>query len=185
MNASDHFDSYRSDPDFPARPADLSRIKDDDELEDLSNRPEVMSLSVAGSDDDTGIERCKVIENAVDGYWLTTNTLKGKYLWLVRTDDVKIALEAGTLRRTRTLGPLKHTNLTAGIAHAGGELWFESDAAIYINGGSSRFKSRSGFEFEAVVAAFQAAGYAICSFGWDYGSNTERRFLRQEDIKWI
>jgi len=183
MNASDRFDKYRAD--FPARAPDLTRKDADDELEDLSSSPEVMSLSVASSNDTTTIQHCNVLEEDSDGFWLTTKTLKGKYLWLVRPDDVKIALEHGQLRRSEKNGPLKHTNLTAGEAHSGGELWFENDTAIYVNGGSGRFKPRSGDELQAVVAGFQSAGYTVCSFGWDYGSNKEKRFLRRENIIWI
>jgi hypothetical protein len=149
----------------------------------LSDELGVISLAIA--QDNALVEHCGVTEEDASGFWLTTNTIGGKYLWLVRPDDVKIALEHGKLRRRVTNGPLKHTNLTGGVAHCGGELWFEDDVKVYVNGGSGRFRPRGGSELDAVVSALASAGYTVCSFGWNYETNRERRSLRAADIKWL
>lgn len=168
---------------FPARPPKFPYRDHPDEAEDLSGSPLVTSLEEAvtnaqvshlaapGSDDDT---------------WINSfATLEGKYLWLVRPDDVKITLESGALRRRVSGGPIKHTNLTAGQAHSGGELWFRDDRSVYVNGGSARFTPRGPGELDAVVTAFKAAGYSVCSFGWSDERGEPRRVLRKADVKWL
>jgi len=182
MKASPHFDTYRELPEFPARPPKFLYQDNPDEAEDLSSDPGALSLEEA--DSNTGVTHCDVTAEDDEGYWIHTSGTPGKYLWLVRPDDVKIVLEEGPPRRSVTGGRVKHTNLTAGDAHCGGELWFQDDQAVYINGGSGRFKPRGGAELEAIAEAFRSAGYRVCSFGWAQETNQENRVLRKADIQW-
>jgi hypothetical protein len=182
MNASDHFSEYRRNPDYPARPP-ARPCAHPDEAEDLSIRSEVMSLPEAEAN--AGVEHCTVTEEDTGGFWLTKATIKGEYLWVVRPDDVKVALEYGVLGQTRAGGGLKHTNPVRGNAHCGGELWFENDRAIYLNGSSGRFPPRGSDELDAIVAALKSAGYGVCSFGWNHEAGKPRISLRKADILWL
>ncbi len=185
MNASPHFDIYRAIPGFALRMPDLSRQTCDDETSDLSANEQVASLQVAP---ETTVQYSVVtVEEAeeADGSWLT-NDRENVYLWLVRTDDVKVCLENGSLGQSTERGRLSHTNLSGNVpAHCGGELWFTDAEAIYLNGGSSRFTARNALELEAIVKGFRVAKYKVCSFGWDEELGRPKRTLRRAEIEWL
>lgn len=179
------FDAYRKEPAFAAREPNFPFRDNEDEAEYLSTNRLVTSLEEATSNTVQSFFVARDTENeTAEGFWINSDTSSNKFLWVVRPDDVKIALEAGELRRTVTGGVIKHTNLTAGMAHSGGELWFDGIERVYINGCSGRFTPRSSLELECVVSSFQAAGYRVCTFGWDSDMNKPVRLLRKADIKW-
>jgi hypothetical protein len=185
LNASSHFDSYRVIPDFTPRLPDLSRQESQDETTDLCHDAHVTSFQVAPE----ATVQCSVVvleaTDEADESWLT-NDRANLYLWLIRTDDVKICLENGILGQSTERGRLSHTNLSGNVpAHCGGELWFRDAESIYLNGGSSRFTARSSSELEAIVEGFRAAGYKVCSFGWNEELGKPKRTLRKAEIKWL
>jgi hypothetical protein len=185
VNASQHFDAYRSVSDYASRMPDLSRQQFPDETNDLSGDTQVTSFQVAP---DNAVQYANITAEEVedaDSSWLN-NDKANLYLWLVRTDDVKICLENGQLGKSTVRTRLSHTNLSGNaLAHCGGELWFRDAKSIYLNGGSSRFTARSSAELEAIVHGFRAAGYQVCSFGWDEDRGAPKRTLRRGEIKWL
>jgi hypothetical protein len=184
VNASQHLDGYRAVSDFAPRLPDLSRREFDDETNDLSEDAQVTSLQVAPA---TAIQHTVTLDDTdeEDGNWLTKDKTN-VYLWLVRTDDVKICLENGVLGQSTERGRLSHTNLSGNVpAHCGGELWFRDVEAIYLNGGSSRFTARNSSELAAIAEGFRAAGYKVCSFGWNEELGKPKRTLRKAEIEWL
>ena len=112
MQASPHFDEYRSEPSFAARFPLFPYRDHEDEAEDLSDNSLVVSLEEASTNQQS--LRFTEMEATSDDVWISSyTTLDSKYLWLIRTDDVKIALENGSLRRHVTGESIKHTNLKA------------------------------------------------------------------------
>jgi len=185
MNASPHFDDYRSAPGFGPRMPDLSRQQCPDEIDDLSGHSEVASLQVAPQASVQYTASASELADATDDKWLTSDKAN-LYLWLVRTDDVKICLENGGLGKSTARNRLSHTNLSGNSpAHCGGELWFRDARSIYLNGGSSRFTARSPRELDDIAAGFRAAGYGVCNFGWDEDVGAPRRTLRRGEIQWL
>ena len=183
MIVSPYFDKYRQEPSFGPRPPIFLYRDHEDEAEDLSKNPLVLSLAKPLA----GLSYLYFVESEANGsdIWINGFTeTDSKYLWLVRTDDVKIALENGELRRRVTGGSIKHTNLTSGVAHCGGELWFSDDQSLFINGGSGRFTPRSKAELEAVVSSLRDSGYRVCSFGGSDELGAPTRVLRKADIRW-
>ena len=72
----------------------------------------------------------------------------------------------------------KHTNLTGGDkAYLGGEVWFESDTALYISGGSGRYPPQNPDQLDEAVRVFESFGYRVASLGWDEIYGNPRRFL--------
>jgi hypothetical protein len=164
---------------------DLSRQQFSDETDDLSDNAQVTSFQVAPDD---AVQYAQVIAEEVDDADSSclNNAKANLYLWLVRTDDIKICLENGELGRNTARTRLSHTNLSGNaLAHCGGELWFRDAKSIYLNGGSSRFTARSSAELEEIVLGFRAAGYQVCSFGWDEDSGAPKRTLRRGEIEWL
>lgn len=94
-----------------------------------------------------------------------------KYLWVIATDDVPIALETpANVVLPLSKGRLTHTNLTGGSnAYSGGEMWFFDFNKVLINGKSGRYGPKTEEELNAMVGALQKAGYKAASMGWDYG----------------
>ena len=183
--ASPHFAAYRGYSGCEARPPDIRNKVHPDETSDLSHNPEVLFLAESPADGVLSSTTDPESDDTEHGQWLTNDTA-AKYLWLVRPDDVKIALEYGTLGQETQRGRLAHTNLSGNaVAHAGGELWFKNAESVYINGGSSRFQPRSPEEWDCLVQSFKAAGYRVCSFGWDADKGAPKRTLRRADIVWL
>ena len=61
----------------------------------------------------------------------------------------------------------KHTNLTGGVpAYVGGELWFRTEEALFVSGGSRRYTPNLCQLIDA-VDVFRAFGYNVKSLGWD------------------
>jgi hypothetical protein len=175
-DASPCFDKYRAD--WPARSANLELQKFDDEVEDLSGNLEAFSVSKAPA---FGI--ALAAGDAQEGHALRDET---KYLWLIRTEDVKLAMENGPLGKSTKRRRLAHTNLSGlSDAHCGGELSFKSDDTICLNGGSSRFQATCEQELSAAAAAFSIAGYHVCNFGWRPDNDRPARVFRELDAKWI
>jgi hypothetical protein len=185
VNASPHFDAYRSIPGFGPRLPELSRQEYSDETNDLSSAVEVTSLQVAPQN---AVQYTSVSSEETDegdGEWLNRDRAN-LYLWLVRTDDVRICLENGELGKATARRRLSHTNLSGNdLAHCGGELWFKDAEYIYFNGGSSRFMARNSAELDAVVVGFRSAGYKVCSFGWNEDRGAPKRTLRKGEIVWL
>ena len=89
------------------------------------------------------------------------------YLWVIDTSGLPYIRE----KPIPTLGGAKpkHTNLTGGSeAYLGGELWFASEASIYISGGSGRYPPVDEAQLEGAVSVFESFGYEVKSLGWDY-----------------
>jgi len=166
------FSAYRTT--YPARPADVSRVRFDDELRQLTEAEGLRNLD---------IPPCT---NVVFGGPPSSDgeAAAEKYLWTVLPSSIPFALEllpGVPFQR----GRLAHTNLTgAREAHSGGEMWFKDSESIFINGGSGRYGPRSPEELEAVAKAFKESGYKVASMGWDVGVNAPARSVRG-DPKWL
>jgi hypothetical protein len=167
--ATGKFQTYRQI--WEVRPANLSTMVHEDELTDFSGRPEVMSLSVAPCED---ISATMFLEQWVDDR-------QKVYLWLICTDDIRLAEENGELGSGTNRGRLAHTNLCGlAPAYSGGELWFRGLDALYLSGASGRFTARSEAELNDFVDGFRASGYHVCSFGWDADNRRPARVPREE-----
>ncbi len=166
--ASPHFDEYRKG--HPARESNPRTGEPADALENKSPHPEISSLTEAPT------------TVTVSGSWTDEAT---KHLWLIGTDDVRVALEHGELGKSCGRGKLAHTNLFGNIpAHSGGELWFRGSEHIWLNGGSGRYPARSPEELEASVDGFREAGYKVCCFGWDNVRKAPARVLLEGAEGW-
>lgn len=167
--ASPHFEEYRTC--YPARPPDLTTQRFPDEVDDKSPDSEVCSLTTAPAG------------NAVVAVnWGDKATM---HLWLIGTNDVRVALENGELGKSCSRKRLAHTNLFgATLAHSGGELWFRDDTHIWFNGGSGRYPARSPEELEASAEGFRKAGYKVCCFGWDEDEGRPARILLEGEEVW-
>ena len=189
-SATLHFEDYRTQ--FPPRPADLSksseRILHSDkpyETQDLCSDPEVSALQEAPQNAAHYTTADPEVADNSDTKWLTQDK-SNLYLWLVRSDDVKICPENGVLGQSTQRERLSHTNLSGPApAHCGGELWFRDAGSLYLNGGSSRFTARNRAEWEAIEAAFRVSGYKVCSFGWNEEIGKPKRTLRKGEIEWL
>ena len=165
-SASPFFDKYRAA--FPARPPDLTKQQFADEVTDLSENSDIVSLEAAPA---TGM----ALGNPRSG----SLTDSAKYLWLVTRGEVPAALEYGPSGSRTTRRRLAHTNLCGGEnAHAGGEMWFRGHSSIWMTGGSGRYPPATEGELEAIVSAFATAGYAVRSAGWDSETNMPARMFR-------
>jgi hypothetical protein len=72
----------------------------------------------------------------------------------------------------------KHTNLTGGQpAYVGGELWFGTEEALFVSGGSRRYQPIDPAQLDEAVRVFCAFGYTVTSLGWDDDRDKPRRFL--------
>jgi hypothetical protein len=99
--------------------------------------------------------------------------LEARHLWVIRSDDVPVALEACVWGQTLESGCIKHSNLTGGgAAHCGGEIWFVDDDRIAINASSGRYGAESSAEFGVVVDAMRRSGYYVASMGFDLDNVT-------------
>ena len=100
------------------------------------------------------------------------------YLWVIDERGIPSISEAPLKR----IGPgrLHHTNLTGGgDASVGGELWFETADALYVDGSSGRYPPSSPAHLAHAVRLFEAAGFTVNSLGWDEETDQAFRFLRE------
>ena len=71
----------------------------------------------------------------------------------------------------------KHTNLTGGGgAYLGGQMWFASEEALYVSGGSGRYPPTDRRQLEEAVQVIESFGYEVISFGWNPETGMARRF---------
>ena len=70
----------------------------------------------------------------------------------------------------------KHTNLTGGgEASMGGEMWFATDSALYVSGGSGRYPAADRCQLNAAVEVFESLGYDVISLGWNDATGYAKR----------
>ena len=104
-----------------------------------------------------------------------TNT----HLWVITERGVLYIPEV-RIKRIRYALP-KHSNLTGGgEAYLGGEMWFESDTTLWINGWSGRYPPKNAAQLKEAVRVFESFGYRVHSLGWnekDGEKGKARRFL--------
>src|SRR5260221_1582650 len=99
---------------------------------------------------------------------------EARYLWVIRVEDVPVALEECEWSRKLQDTKIKHSNLTSGKpAHSGGEIWFISDDRIAINANSGRYGAESNDELQQIVDALRTCGFYVTSMGFDI-DNTSR-----------
>jgi hypothetical protein len=99
-----------------------------------------------------------------------------RYLWVINDKGLPFVKEIHNARLNSNLP--KHTNLTGGLpAYAGGELWFGTEEALFVSGGSRRYIPINSDQLEGAVDVFRAFGYTVTSLGWDKDRNEPRRFL--------
>jgi hypothetical protein len=174
-NASPLFDRYRGL--HPARPPDFTKVKNADELDDVTGERDVFSLP------DDGVSR--YIPGTPSRSSARSESV---YLWVVAPADVYVAPEEGDTGRRLSRGRLAHTNLAGSsakhAAHAGGELWFRDERSVWLTGASGRYPPRSNQELEDVANAYRLAGYLVCSAGWDDDLGGPARMFRGED-RWL
>lgn len=89
-----------------------------------------------------------------------TNT----YLWVINERGVFYIKEV-RIKRIGDAEP-KHSNLTGGgKAYLGGEMWFESDTTLWINGRSGRYPPESAAQLNEAVRVFKSLGYRVHLLG--------------------
>jgi hypothetical protein len=89
---------------------------------------------------------------------------EARHLWVIRSGDVPVALEACAWGTTLQSMCIKHSNLTGGDdAHSGGEIWFINDDRIAVNAQSGRYGAESDREFKMIVDALRH----LRIFGWE------------------
>ena len=72
----------------------------------------------------------------------------------------------------------KHTNLTGGNeAYLGGEMWFITEASMYISGGSGRYPPACSQQLEEAVRVFASFDYRVTTLGWDHAVGAAKRYL--------
>ena len=99
---------------------------------------------------------------------------RNRYLWVIDQRGIPYIIDD----RLAVIGsnPPKHTNLTGGgAAYLGGEMWFTSEEALFVSGGSGRYPPTDSRQLEEAVQVFESLGYEVRSFGWDHGGGVARR----------
>jgi hypothetical protein len=110
---------------------------------------------------------------------------EARHLWIIRSDDVPVALEACVWGQALESGCIKHSNLTGGgTAHSGGEVWFIDDERIAINASSGRYGAESRAEFDVVVYAIRRSGYYVASMGFDLDNVTVPNTIFVGEPEW-
>ena len=105
-----------------------------------------------------------------------TETGYSRYLWVIDDNGLPFVKEVKSARLNSNLP--KHTNLTGGQpAYAGGELWFGTEDALFVSGGSRRYRPIDLAQLDEAVRVFRAFGYTVTSLGWDEDRDEPRRFL--------
>ena len=99
-----------------------------------------------------------------------------RYLWVIDLRCIPYVIEAPLLEIGCALP--KHTNLTGGgEAYLGGEMWFVSEASLYVSGGSGRYPPSDGNQLEEAAKVFQSFGYEVTSLGWNALTGRAKRVL--------
>lgn len=99
-----------------------------------------------------------------------------RYLWVINDEGIPFIYEVPIA--VLNCNYPKHTNLTGGEpAYAGGELWFRTDASLFVSGGSGRYEPIHAEQLNDAVGVFEAYGYAVTSLGWDASIDRPRRLL--------
>lgn len=99
-----------------------------------------------------------------------------KYLWVIGEFDIPLVQEHGDYGKTLNNNRACHTNLTGGApAYCGGEIWFESNTKIFINGGSGRYPVESSEQLEDICKSLEDAEYQAHHMGWDEELNRPNR----------
>jgi hypothetical protein len=102
------------------------------------------------------------------------------HLWVIDTSGIPYILESIEIMPPLASGRVTHTNLTGGLtASCGGELWFDTPRArrLYLNGCSGRYGPTTPEQMADAVRVFEALGFQVVSFGWDYGADKPRTVL--------
>lgn len=100
------------------------------------------------------------------------------YLWVIDEAGIPYVLEAEWVELNGR--PPKHTNLTSGgEAYVGGEMWFETNRALWVSGGSGRYHPASEQQLGDSVRVFEDFGYSVRSLGWDPEQGRARRHLEK------
>ena len=98
------------------------------------------------------------------------------YLWVINDDGIPFIREISIPALNGQMP--KHTNLTGGRpAYIGGELWFETDARIFVSGGSGRYPPEGAGQLADAVGVFESYQYAVTSLGWDAATGNAKRIL--------
>ena len=103
---------------------------------------------------------------------------RATYLWIIDKRGIPYIMECGI----RVLGgnPPKHTNLSGGAqAYIGGQIWFESPAALWASGGSGRYPPIDSRQLELAVGVFRHYGYRVRSLGWDDATGEPKRYWEE------
>jgi hypothetical protein len=101
------------------------------------------------------------------------NADEARHLWVIRSADFPVGLEACVWGQGLASKKIKHSNLTAGApAHSGGEIWFIGDDRIALNACSGRYGAENEAEFDLIVGALRRSGYHVASTGFDLDNPT-------------
>ena len=99
-----------------------------------------------------------------------------RYLWVINDKGIPFIKEVPIIYLASEFP--KHTNLTGGCpAYAGGELWFRTEEALFMSGGSGRYEPIHSEQLDDAVGVFEAYGYTVTSLGWDELRDSPRRLL--------
>ena len=111
---------------------------------------------------------------------------QGCFLWIVRSADMPIALEACEWGRKLESAVIKHSNLTGGLpAHSGGELWAVAGEGLLVNANSGRYGADSSEELEAFVRSLQALGLRVGSMGFDLDNPKAPNTVQVGPVDWL
>jgi hypothetical protein len=99
--------------------------------------------------------------------------IEARHLWVIRANDVPVALESCAWGKDLESRLIKHSNLTGGAeAHCGGELWFIDRDRVIVSGVSGRYGPDTEGELSAVVDALRHCGYYVASLGFDFDNKS-------------
>jgi hypothetical protein len=150
-----------------------------DELKQMTSADGMMDLPAAPADSG----QLQVVTQLPDTESAAANA---RYLWVVRSDDLPLALEECSWGKSLESGTIKHSNLTGGApAHSGGEIWFCDERTIIVNADSGRYGADSPQELEDFVAALRDCGYRVASMGFDIENRTKPNSVLIGDPVWL
>jgi len=110
---------------------------------------------------------------------------EARHLWVIRSNDVPVALEECSWGKTLESQCIKHSNLTGGsAAHSGGEMWFIDHERIAINASSGRYGAESNDELQLIVQALRRSGYYVASMGFDLDNPTVPNTIFVGEPEW-
>ena len=169
---------------FPAREPQLTRLRNKDELLQIGSDEGLFEFSFPAPADWIYGEPPLSDQDQ-------SESQRSKYLWVVASETLPVALEIPSNGTALTRGSVSHTNLTGGAeAHTGGEMWYCNDSRIMINGGSSRYTPRNLDELISVAIAIKEAAHKaglkveVAQLGFDGETN---RFHRSQtaSMTWV